>query len=206
MRAHSQKAERKEKMQQSFLEELGIEKEIIDKIISASKTELDEARNQAEAKAETLEKQLLEAKETLKAFEGVDVTELRGKITQLSTDLEQKEIEYQAQLADMEFNAVLDKAIASVGAKNAKSVMALLDLDSIKASKNQEADIKNALEQVKKENDYLFTSDEPFKNAVKKTNNPSITELTQEMFSKMGYAERISLKKNDPQKYEELKG
>lgn len=193
-------------MQQSFLEELGIEKEIIDKIISASKTELDEARNQAEAKAETLEKQLLEAKETLKAFEGVDVTELRGKITQLSTDLEQKEIEYQAQLADMEFNAVLDKAIASVGAKNAKSVMALLDLDSIKASKNQEADIKNALEQVKKENDYLFTSDEPFKNAVKKTNNPSITELTQEMFSKMGYAERISLKKNDPQKYEELKG
>lgn len=193
-------------MQQSFLEELGIEKEIIDKIISASKTELAEARNQAEAKAGALEKQLLEAKETLKAFDGVDVTELRGKITQLSTDLEQKEIEYQAQLADMQLNSVLDKAIASFGAKNAKSVMALLDIDSIKASKNQEADIKNALEQVKKENGYLFASDEPFKSPVKGTNNPNITELTQEMFSKMGYAERISLKKNDPQKYEELKG
>ena len=36
--------------------------------------------------------------------------------------------------------------------------MALLDTDALKASKNQESDIKAALDNLKKDNDYLFKS------------------------------------------------
>lgn len=56
----------------------------------------------------------------------------------------------------MEFNSVLDSAIAEVKAKNSKAVKALLDLEALKSSKNQSDDIKSALEKVKSENDYLF--------------------------------------------------
>ena len=42
--------------------------------------------------------------------------------------------------------------------------MALLDLDTLKGSKNQKDDIKTALEEVKKDNDYLFKSSEPIDN------------------------------------------
>ena len=45
----------------------------------------------------------------------------------------------------------------------------MLDIDALKESKNQEADIKAMLETCKEENDYLFGSDEPIKNPVAPT-------------------------------------
>lgn len=119
--------------------------------------------------------QLETAQATLKEFEGVDVKELRGKIQTLTTDLQNKQTEYETKIADMEFNNVLSSAITKSGAKNPKAVMALLDIDNLKASKNQADDISKALEQVKSENDYMFTSDEPIKNPVHNTGNSTIT-------------------------------
>ena len=47
--------------------------------------------------------------------------------------------------------------------------MALLDLEALKKSKNQTADIEAALEGVKKENDYLFVSNKPVPRVVSTT-------------------------------------
>lgn len=118
--------------------------------------------------------QLETAQTALKEFEGVDVKDLQGKIDTLNKDLQNKETEYQNKIADMEFNAVLESAITKSGAKNPKAVRGLLDLDTLKASKNQADDITKALETVKSENDYMFTSEEPIKNPVKDTGNPQI--------------------------------
>lgn len=150
--------------------------------------------------------QLETAQAALKNFEGVDVESLKGEIEKLNTDLKSKESEYQTKIADMEFNSVLDGAISKSGAKNATAVKALLDLDSLKTSKNQADDITKALESVKSENGYMFGSDEPFQNPVKDTGDPIPTGITKKMFAKMGYSERLNLKKSDPQKYEQLKG
>lgn len=109
------------------------------------------------------------AQNSLKEFEGVDVKDLQGKIATLTSDLEKKDTEYQQKIADMEFNSVLDGAISKSGAKNSKAVKALLDLDALKTSKNQAEDITKALDEIKKNNDYMFTSDEPFRNPVYKT-------------------------------------
>lgn len=118
--------------------------------------------------------QLETAQTALKKFEGVDVESLKGEIEKLNTDLKSKESEYQTKIADMEFNSVLDGAISKSGAKNATAVKALLDLDSLKTSKNQADDITKALESVKSENGYMFGSDEPFQNPVKGTGNAGI--------------------------------
>ena len=96
--------------------------------------------------------------------------ELKGEIKKLNGELETKENEYQIKIADMEFNSVLDTAVSKSGAKNAKAVKALLDLENLKTSKNQADDIKKALEQVRSENGYMFGSDEPFQNPVGATN------------------------------------
>lgn len=130
--------------------------------------------------------QLETAQETLKTFEGVDVNELNGKITALQNDLTAKETEYQNKLADMEFNNVLESAITSSGAKNAKAVKALLDLDTLKTSKNQADDIKKALETVKAENDFMFTSEEPIKNPVGDTGNPPAVDNLSAVRAAMG--------------------
>lgn len=117
--------------------------------------------------------QLETAQNALKEFEGVDVKELQGKITNLQNDLATKDKEHQDKLADIEFNSVVDSCITSLKAKNAKAVKALLDLETLKKSKNQAEDVKAAIDAVKKDNDYLFDSDEPVNNPVKDTGNPN---------------------------------
>lgn len=110
--------------------------------------------------------QLETTQAALKNFDDVDVENLKDEIKKLNGELETKENAYQAKIADMEFNFVLDTAVSKSGAKNAKAVKALLDLDNLKTSKNQADDIKKALETVKAENGYMFGSDEPIKNPV----------------------------------------
>lgn len=139
-------------MQRKFLEDLGLEKEVIDKIMTENSNDIKKIAVERDGYRE----HLTQYKEALKEFEGVDVEELNGKIKQLTDDLAAKDTEYQTKIADMEFNSVLDSAIAGVKAKNSKAVKALLDLEALKSSKNQSEDIKSALEKVKSENDYLF--------------------------------------------------
>lgn len=107
-------------------------------------------------------------------------TELNGKIAALTADLAKKDSDYQAKIADMEFNSVLDTAISGSKARNSKTVKALLDLEALKASKNQSEDIKAAIEKIKAENDFLFESSEPIKNPVAPTGvpNPSGKKMT----------------------------
>ncbi|MEZ3454455.1 MAG: phage scaffolding protein [Oscillospiraceae bacterium] len=114
-----------------------------------------------EAKRDLFKSQLDETQAALKGYEGVNVEELRGKISALEKSLADKETEHASKIADMEFNSDLQDAIRTSGAKNSKAVSALLDLDSLKASKNRGRDIADALEKLKSENDYLFEKQEP---------------------------------------------
>lgn len=192
-------------MQRKFLEDLGLEKEVIDKIMDENGKDI----NREKDKAEEFKTQLDTAKETLKSFDGVDVKELQSKISTLTSDLEQKDKDYQAKIADMEFNSLLDSAISSSGAKNSKAVKALIDIETLKSSKNQSEDIKKAIDTVKSENDYLFGSTEPIDSLVGNANNGGTaqnSDVTKEAFAKMGYSERLKLKRSDPKKYDELKG
>jgi hypothetical protein len=193
-------------MQRKFLEDLGLEKDVIDKVLNENGSDLEKAKSKLEVERDNYKGQLGTAQTALKEFEGIDVKDLQGKIDSLTADLTTKENEYQAKIADMEFNSILDGAITKSGAKNTKAVKALLDIDTLKSSKNQAEDITNALENIKSENDYMFNSQEPFKNPVKGTGTERTDALTQELFAKMSYKERVALKKSDPQKYKELKG
>lgn len=129
----------------------------------------------AEAERDKFKEQLTTAQDALKGFEGVDVNELNEKIKALNTQLSDKEKEYQTKLADMEFDSFLTEAIKKSGAKSDKAVKAFLDLESLKTSKNRDSDLSAAIEAVKKENDYLFTSEEKQPTFVKPTNgSPAI--------------------------------
>ena len=111
--------------------------------------------------------------EKLKEFEGIDVADLKGQIEKLQGDLKAKDDEYAAKEADRLFNDTLSDAIKSAGGRNTKSIMALLNIDELKGSKNQSDDIKKALESIKESDAYLFGSDEPFRNPVGATGGGS---------------------------------
>lgn len=114
-------------------------------------------------KVQTLEEQLSSTKEALSKFDGVDADGLNNQIAALKADLEKKDAEYQTQIADRDFNDMLKDSIASVNGRNAKAITALLDVDALKASKNQKEDIANALKALTEAEDskMLFGESEP---------------------------------------------
>ena len=131
--------------------------------------EFDKVKTRLETERDNYKDSYETAQNALKEFDGVDVKDLNGKITKLTEDLKQKDADYQAKISDMEFNSVLDNAISASKAKSSKALKALLDVDALKASKNQTEDIKSAIDAVKAENGYLFESDEPIRHIVRET-------------------------------------
>ena len=95
-----------------------------------------------------------------------DPAAMQGEIDKLNQQLKDKDAEYAAKEADRIFSDTIKEAIKTAGGRNEKAVMAMLDMDALKESKNQSEDIKKALETVKESDAYLFGSDEPFKNPV----------------------------------------
>ena len=144
----------------------GATDEQINAILNINSADIGKAKTKAEGDRDNYKSQLETATKKLKAFEGVDVNDLQGEIAKLSKQLADQKTDFERQTAERDFNDMLLNAIKESKAKNAKAVRALLDIEAIKASKNQAADIAAALEKVKEENDYLFTSDEPIDNPI----------------------------------------
>ena len=96
-------------------------------------------------KITSLTDQLNTVKEDMKKFEGVDPEALKNQISELNQKLADKDTEYQNQIADRDFQDMLKNAIAEAKGKNAKAITALLDVEALKASKNQANDVAAAL-------------------------------------------------------------
>lgn len=151
-------------MKREFLQnfkvgEQAIPKEVIDAIMDENGKDIEEAKKPF-ADYESIKEQLQTAKDGLKAFEGVDVQQLQSQITTLNTQLSEKDKEWQGKLDAMAFDGKIKDAITAAKGKSAKAIAALLDIEALKGSKNQDADIKTALENLKKESGYLFEDEQ----------------------------------------------
>lgn len=134
-----------------------------------TKAEYDNATSKRDEYRTSLET----VNEKLKEFEGVDVADLKGQITKLQDDLKAKDDAYAAKEAERIFTDTLKEAIKTAGGKNEKAVMALLDVETLKKSRDQSSDIKKALDAAKESDAYLFGAGEPINNPVGPTNNPA---------------------------------
>lgn len=135
-------------------------KEVIDAIMAENGKDIEAAKAPF-ADYESIKEQLQTAKDGLKAFEGVDVSKLQGEITNLQGQLTAKDTEWQGKIDAMKFEAKVKDAITAAKGKNPKAITALLDLETLRNSKNQDADLKAALEALQKAEDsgFLFGDD-----------------------------------------------
>lgn len=133
--------------------------EVIEAIMAENGRDV-QAEKAKYADYDSIKEQLQTAKDGLKAFEGVDVAQLQGQISTLNTQLADKDKEWQGKLDAMAFDGKIKDAITAAKGKSAKAIAALLDIESLKGSKNQDADIKTALDNLKKESGYLFEDDQ----------------------------------------------
>lgn len=123
----------------------------------AQKEKLDAATEVAKANDKTIE----ELKKEIEGFKGVDVSALNAKIKELEDSKKQLESDYNTKLADRDFNDALKESITAAKGKNAKAITALLDVDVLKASKNQKEDIAAALKALSEAEDSKMLFGEP---------------------------------------------
>lgn len=153
----------------------------IEAIIEEAKVELTEEQRKAIAdgvkenykpiadwqkqvdKAAELQKSLDTTQEELKKFDGVNAEELNNKIKELTETIAKNAKDYEEKMAARDFDDSIEKAITAAKGKNAKAIKALLDIKALKESKNQEADLKKAIEALTKAEDskMLFGEPEP---------------------------------------------
>lgn len=139
-------------MKTEFLKGLGLEQAAIDAIMAEHGKDITAEKT----KAKGFEDSLKAVEIKLKAFEGVDLEQLKGQIKTLTDSLTAEKTAYEEKLADIEFTRTLETVVTGAKARNTKAVIAMLDTNALKASKNQQADIAAAVEAVKKSDQYLF--------------------------------------------------
>lgn len=138
--------------------------EEIDKKVSAEIGRGFVAKGDFNAKNDALkaaQAQLAEANQAIEGFKAMDIDGVKKAAEDWKQKFEQAQKDADARVAAIQFDAMLDSAITSARGRNAKAVKALLDVDALKASKNQEADVSAALESLKKDSGYLFESETP---------------------------------------------
>ncbi|MEG0852689.1 MAG: phage scaffolding protein [Angelakisella sp.] len=187
----------------SLLPDIG--KDLVDKILDENSKDIEATKGKF-SDYDDLKTQLAEAGKTIEGFKAMDIDGIKKAADDWKTKAEQAEKDAAAKIAEMEFNTLLDGTITSAKGRNAKAIKALLDMDTLKASKNQTEDVQKALEALKGENGYLFEdSQTPPPYAAGTGGKPMNGEITHDAFAKMGYRERVELKQKNPEIYEKMK-
>lgn len=68
---------------------------------------------------------------------------------------------HRREMSELIFSHNLENAIAAAKGRNAKAITALLDIEGLKSSENQTADLEQALENLKQDCSYLFLTETP---------------------------------------------
>lgn len=135
-------------------------KEVIDAILDENSRDIEATKTKF-ADYDEIKTQLEEANTSIESFRGMDIDGIKAAADEWKAKAEQAEQDAAAKIADMEFNGLLDAAITEAKGRNAKALRGLLDVDTLKASKNQSDDIKATLDALKESDGYLFDTDTP---------------------------------------------
>nr|DAU51249.1 MAG TPA: minor structural protein [Caudoviricetes sp.] len=182
-------------MKKEDLQKLGLTEEQINEVFKMNGLDVNGAKGELENAKKELEDykaQFTSTQAELKKLQELKPEELSKQVSDLNEKLASQKADFEKQIADRNFNDLLAKTVTTAGGREAKAIMPFLDIEALKASKNQEADIKSAIEAVKGEHDYLFASTEPVKNAVSSTASNANASNTALDFAKsvMGIKEK----------------
>lgn len=152
-------------MKREFLQnfkvgDAALPKEVIDAIMEENGRDIEAAKKPS-PDYETVKQQLAEANKTIEGFKAMDIDGVKKAADEWKQKFEQAQKDADERIAAIQFDALLDSAITAARGRSTKAVKALLDMDALKASKDQKADVSAALEALKKESGYLFETETP---------------------------------------------
>lgn len=148
-------------MQREYLKGLGLEDEVINKVMAENGKDVTAAKQQlseVEAERDGLKSQLTQRDkdiDDLKKDSGTS-EELKQQITDLQQKNKDLESNYQSKIAETKKNSAIDLALASAKARNPKAVKALLDRDKLELTEEGLKGLDEQLEVLQESDAYLF--------------------------------------------------
>lgn len=151
-------------MKREFLKNMELTDEQIDAIMAENGKDvnsLKEQVNSLSAEKDGLQSQLTERDTQLKDFKSKvkDSDELTAEIEKLQKANKEAKEKYEADLTAQQKSFLVDKALTSAGARNAKAVSSLLDLDSVEVKDGQLVGLDDQLKALRDSDSYMFKED-----------------------------------------------
>ena len=143
-------------MKREELKELGLSDENVTKVLDMHHAEIDPVNEELKKVKDDLEVAQYKVKKTeesLKKFEGIDPEKLQGEVEALKGEIQKKDEEHAKELADRDFNDLISSSIREANGLNEKAITALLDVDTLKQSKNQKEDVAAAIKALTEKDD-----------------------------------------------------
>ena len=191
-------------MKRKFLEDLGLEGDTIEKImaeagkdVTSLKARVDDLTDQLNVKETTIS----EKNNKIAELEKVDVEAIK------KSEYERGKTEGSKEIEDFKKQNALDKALSKYKAKDTSILSKMLDMEKVKY--NDKFEIVEGLEEqinsIKESHDYLFDNDKPLPTFTGDIKQPGSTQITKEVFNKMGYQDRLKLYNENKELYDQLK-
>lgn len=191
-------------MKRKFLEDLGLEADVIEKIMiengkdtTALKAKVDDLAEQLNVK----EIAISEKNNKIAELEKVDVEAIK------TSEYERGKVEGSKEVETFKKQNALEKALSKYKAKDTSILSKMLDMEKVKY--NDKFEIVEGLEDqvnsIKESHAYLFDSDKPLPHFTGNITQPGNNQITKEVFNKMGYQERVKLYNENKPLYDQLK-
>lgn len=191
-------------MKRKFLEDLGLEGDAIEKImaeagkdVTSLKARVDDLTEQLNVKDTTIS----EKNNKIAELKKVDVEAIK------KTEYERGKTEGSKEIEDFKKQNALDKALLNYKAKDASILSKMLDMEKLKYDDKFEIveGLEEQINSIKESHDYLFDSDKPLPTFTGDIKQPGKTQITKEVFNKMGYQDRLKLYNENKELYDKLK-
>ncbi|MBS4872265.1 MAG: phage scaffolding protein [Peptoniphilus sp. oral taxon 375] len=146
-------------MKREFLENLGLDKETIDKVMDENGKDIQREKataDQERAQKNLLDKQLKEATKTIKSYKDMDVESIKKS----AEDWEDKAKGYKKEMETYKKSVELEKAVGKYGVKDIDLMVKLLNRDDLKFKDGEILGLDEQMKTLREEKDFLFISQE----------------------------------------------
>lgn len=198
-------------MKREFLKGLGLEDTVIDQIMDENGKDI----NKANEKIKTLETEVNNTKELLTnankeidSYKSMDIDAIKKSADDYKSKFEQAEKDYQAKITQMEYDNKLDKYVGTLNLKNdiyKKEVISRIKEKELKFDGDTLLGGEELVKGFKEQYAEAFNDTKPKPTFADSTPGSNAT-ITKEAFNKMSYKERVALKNEQPNIYNNLKG
>lgn len=142
-------------MKREFLEGLGLEKEVIDKIMEENGKDINAEKAKTTAKDDeikTLKEQVDTANKEIKSYKDMDIDEIKQSVETWKTTAKEHEKAYEK----LKNDTALKDAVRAYDTVDEDVLMKLIDRDSLKFSEDGISGLKEQIEGLKEAKPYLF--------------------------------------------------